>query len=146
MARLFENAVEHSSAVLASAKVGISYFAIREIVAAYLGYESSQLLEKEQFNLDAHFDLDDAQLLILNDGMASERALELCNDWENWEICMDACMEGIGHSHLQPVTNEELFPTFYPESVGRFGDPRAFVCLTLKTLNPVMPKRFYGIS
>ncbi len=129
MTRLFENAVQRSAAVLASAKVETSYFAIREIVAAYLGYESSHLLEKEQRNSDPHSDLDDAQLLVLNDGMASERASELCNDWENWEICMDACMEGIGQSHLQPVTNKELFPTFYPDSVGRLGDPQAFVLL-----------------
>lgn len=146
MTRLFENAVEHSSAVLASAKVGVTYFAIREIVAAYLGYESSQLLEKEQRNSDAHFDLDDAQLLILNDGMASERALELCNDRENWEFCMDACMEGIGHLHLQPVKNEKLFPTFYPRVLAGLGILEYLCCLTLKTLNPIMPRRFYGIS
>lgn len=92
MKPLIDHAADHAATILARCDAQVDYSALNEVVAGCLGYETFAFVTEEEGAAELSHHLGEAEALVLNVKLGSERAVTICGASEP---CLTACLEGL---------------------------------------------------
>ncbi|MDX9681863.1 hypothetical protein QMK56_10175 [Pseudomonas protegens] len=78
MTTLIDHAADHAATILALCDVQVDYSALNEVVAGCLGYETFAFVTEEEGAAELSHHLGEAEALVLNVKLGSERAVTIC--------------------------------------------------------------------
>lgn len=107
MTTLIEISADHAATILGAQEVGVPHSALKEVIAACLGYESVEILAAQSSDALFPYQLEYAEAVVLNPKMGMERAIEVC---EVPGPCFDACIEGIERACRAFAQGESVTP------------------------------------
>ncbi|MCJ7853000.1 hypothetical protein [Pseudomonas monteilii] len=107
MANLIDISADHAATILHAQEVNVPHTALKEVIAAYFGYESFATFAEEGSVTLVPYQLQCAEAVVLNLQMGTERAIELC---DVPEPCLNACIEGIERACRSFAYGENMAP------------------------------------